>query len=247
MSRKKIRIVLFEMIGVTCEPRLYGWERSKDSLPFDSRIAITLMRKKTNAPTKEDEMNRSSKTQFTAVRLAILASILLLAGANRAYAQTSTPDKAFAKMTITGIAGDNADGTIEVVGVDQRTYVAGGKPTYSLTVTKKIDRATPRLFVASLEGAPLAQVRIVWTKINPATNSEEFSHSTTLTNVMLTLVRQRPADSSNAEVRQLDEYEDLTFSVNSLAGTAIGKVMWEYALPGGRTLVRTGYDFAMNK
>lgn len=192
-------------------------------------------------------MNRSSKTQFTAVRLAILAGILTLACAHGAYAQTSTPDKASAKMTITGIAGDNADGTIEVVGIDQRTYSTGGKPTYSLTVTKKIDRATPRLFVTSLEGVPLAQVRIVWTKINPATNQEEFSHSTTLTNVMLTLVRQRPADSSNAEVRQLDEYEDLTFSVNLPTGAPIGKVVWEYALPGGRVLSRIGYDFAMNR
>jgi len=192
-------------------------------------------------------MNRSSKTQLTAFQFAIFAGILMLAGAHRAYAQTSTPDKATARMTIVGIAGDNADGTIEVVGIDQRTYINGGKPTYSLTVTKKIDRATPRLFVASLESVPINQVKIVWTKINPATNQEEFSHSTTLSNVMLTLVRQRPADSSNAEVRQLDEYEDLTFSVNSPAGAAIGKVLWEYALPGGRTLTRIGYDFAMNR
>jgi type VI protein secretion system component Hcp len=195
----------------------------------------------------EDEMNRSSKTQFTAIRLAILAGILMVSGAHRAYAQSSTPDKAIAKMTIIGIAGDNADGTIEVVGIEQRTFVTSGKPNYSLVVTKKIDRATPRLFAASLEGVPLNQVKIVWTKINPTTNQEEFSHSTTLSNVMLTLVRQRPADSSNAEVRQLDEYEDLTFSVNSLAGAGIGKVLWEYALPGGRTLTRIGYDFAMNK
>jgi type VI secretion system Hcp family effector len=192
-------------------------------------------------------MNRSSKTQLTAVRLAILTSILALAGVHSAYAQTSTPDKAFAKMTIIGIAGDNADGTIEVVGIDQKSNITGGKPTFSLQVTKKIDRATPRLFVTSLETVPLAQVKIVWTKINPATNQEEFSHSITLSNVMLTSVRQRPADSSNAEARQLDEYEDLTFSVNSLAGTAIGKVLWEYALPGGRVLSRVGYDFPLNR
>ena len=41
-------------------------------------------------------------------------------GTQAAYAQANTPDKAVAKMTITGIAGDNADGTIEVVGIDQR-------------------------------------------------------------------------------------------------------------------------------
>jgi hypothetical protein len=63
----------------------------------------------------------------------------------------------------------------------------------------------------------------------------------------LTLARQRPADSSNAEVRQLDEYEDLTFSVTLPNGSTIGKVSWEYALPGGRVIVTKGYDFAMNK
>jgi type VI secretion system Hcp family effector len=191
---------------------------------------------------EEGKMNRS-KIQFTTIRMAVIAVALTFASAHYAYAQSPTPDKAMAKMTIVGIPGDNPDGTIEVVGIAQQTVNTGGKVSYSLVITKKIDRATPQLFLSNVQGASLSQVKIVWTKINPATNQEEFSHSISLSNVMLTTIQQRPADSSNPEARQIDEYEDLTFSVNSLAGTPTGKVTWEYALPGGRTLSRVGWDF----
>lgn len=189
-------------------------------------------------------MKRSSKTQFDAIRLAIVSSILTLACAYSSYAQTSTPDKAFAKMTIIGIAGDNADGTIEVVGIDQRSSNTGGKASYSLIVTKKIDRATPNLFMMNAQGALLAQVKIVWTKLNPSNNLEEFSHSITLSHVTVSSIRQRPADNSNPEARQSDEYEDITFSVNSVVGTPMGRVVWEYSQPGKGTLVQTAFDFA---
>ena len=79
---------------------------------------------------------------------------------------------------------------------------------------------------------------------NSATNQEEFSHSITLSNVLITSVRQRPADSNNPEARQSDEYEDVTFSVNSLAGAPQGKVQWDYKLPGGQTITHTAWDFS---
>lgn len=187
-------------------------------------------------------MNTSSKTHFTAVCWGILASALMFAGAHRVYAQANTPDRAIAKMTIIGISGDNPDGTIEVVGIAQQVGNVAGKTSISLVVTKKIDRATPQLFLSSAQGVTLSQVKVVWTKLNSATNQEEFSHSITLSHVIVTSVRQRPADSSNPEARQSDEYEDVTFSLNSLAGLPMGKVTWEYVLPGGRTLVHTEYD-----
>jgi type VI secretion system Hcp family effector len=187
-------------------------------------------------------MNRS-RIRFTTTLTAVIAIALTFVSAHYAYAQSSTPDKAMAKMTIVGIPGDNPDGTIEVVGIAQQMANTGGKPSYSLVITKKIDRATPHLFLSNMQGAPISQVKVVWTKLNPTNNQEEFSHSITLSNVMLTSVRQRPADSSNPESRQIDEYEDVTFSVNSLAGSPTGRVMWEYALPGGRTLSRVGWDF----
>lgn len=198
-------------------------------------------------------MRRSKKTQFAAVRFAILISALTLTGVHSAYAQSSTPDKAVARMLIAGIPGDIHDGTIEVVGINQQLTnpaPSGGTnspPAFSLTVTKKIDRATPRLFIVGVSGELLRQVKITWTKLNPTTNQEEFSHSITLEGVLVTLVRQRPANSAEPEARQSDEYEDVTFSLGSSAGTPAGRVVWEYALPGGRTIVRTGWDFGTGR
>src|SRR5262245_49868479 len=106
-------------------------------------------------------MNRS-KIQFTTIRMVVIAVALTFVSAHYAYAQGPAPDKAVAKMTIIGIPGDNPDGTIEVVGIAQQTVNTGGKPSYSLIITKKIDRATPQLFLSNVEGEPLKQVKIVW-------------------------------------------------------------------------------------
>lgn len=105
-------------------------------------------------------MRRSNKTQFAVVRFAILLSALTLTTVYSAYAQSSTPDKAVARMLIVGIPGDIHDGTMEVIAI---------------------------------------------------------------------------------------EYEDVTFSLGSSAGSPAGRVVWEYALPGGRTIVRTGWDFGSNR
>ncbi|MBK9706055.1 MAG: type VI secretion system tube protein Hcp [Acidobacteria bacterium] len=195
-------------------------------------------------------MYRSRKIRLQAVRPAILTFIILLSGAHYAYAQVNMPDKAVAKMTITGVVGDNSDGTIEVVGINQQltnpppTSVSNPGPSFSITVTKKIDKATPKLFLAGMTGDVLSQVRITWTKLNSSTNQEEFSHSILLRGVLISEVRQRPADSNNPEARQSDEYEDVTFSFNSIHG---GTIEWSYTVQGGVTIVRTGWDFGRNK
>lgn len=185
-------------------------------------------------------MNGTKRNQFTWVRMAMLLGMLTLTGAGAAYAQTGP--QAVAKMTISGMQGDNADGTIEVVGIEQQVTaavsasgVAGGRATMALLVTKKIDRATPGLFLAVAQGRPVPVIRITWTRIDPTTNREEFSHSITLHQVMITQVSQRPADRQNPESRQMDEYEDIRISARI--------VEWDYALPGGQAIVRVGWDF----
>ena len=199
-------------------------------------------------------MNRPNGNLLAAVRFAIGAGVLTLVCAYGAYAQgAGAGDKAIAKMLIAGFPGDNPDGTIEVVGIDQRLTnpppAAGANPApaLSLMITKKIDRATPRLFVVGISGEVVRHVKITWTKINSTTNQEEFSHSITMTDVLVTSVRQRPANVADPEARQSDEYEDVTFSFASIGGMPAGMIEWEYALPGGRTLVRTRWDFRTNR
>jgi hypothetical protein len=57
------------------------------------------------------------------------------------------------RKSIIAIAGDNPDGTIELVGINQQvtnpppSSGTNTPPAFSLTITKKIDRVTPRLFV----------------------------------------------------------------------------------------------------
>src|SRR5262245_10509513 len=106
-------------------------------------------------------MKEQNRNLLNTVKFAVCATILMSMCAYSAYAQANTPDKAVAKMMIMGIPGDNADGTIEVVGIDQRASNVGGKPSFSLIITKKIDRATPQLFLSNMEGETLSQVKIV--------------------------------------------------------------------------------------
>lgn len=187
-------------------------------------------------------MNSYHRTLFTQLQLRLLACFLFLVGTQAAYAQVNTPDKAVAKMTIAGLAGDNADGTIEVVGIDQQLINApssGGtdpRPIMAFLITKKIDRATPSLFLASMRADALSLVKITWTKLNPVTNQEEFSYSITLRRAFITLVHQRPADRHSPESRQSDQYEDIRLIA--------GIVEWDYVLPGGHTLAHAGWDFS---
>lgn len=189
-------------------------------------------------------MNSLSKTKFNVVRLVIFTAVLMVAGVHSAFAQANTPDQAVAKMTIIGIGGDSADGSIEVVGINQLVTnpppVSGANtpPSFSVTITKKIDRATPRLLLSAMTGETLAQVRITWTKLNSSRYEEGFSHIITLKGVLVTMVRQRPADGTNPEARFSDEYEDVTFATSTNT-----TVEWDYALSGGRTIIRTGWDF----
>lgn len=194
-------------------------------------------------------MNSSSNLPLTVIRMAIFAAILAITGAS-AYAQSNTADQAVAKMYILGIAGSGtaaagaADGSIEVVGINQvvtnppPTGASNTPPSFSMTITKKIDRATPRLFLSAMSGETLAQVKIIWTKTNSSRFEEAGAQTITLKGVLVTMVRQRPADTANPEARFSDEYEDVTFSVGLNT-----QVEWEYAV-NGRTMTYTGWDFA---
>lgn len=193
-------------------------------------------------------MLNTDKVQFQVVRTALLAILIITAGAHYAYAQANLPDKAVAKMTVTGMPGDNPDGTIEVVGINQQmihpppTSVTDSRPSYSIIITKKIDKASPKLFEYGAHGDALSMVIINWTRLNPTSNLEESYYSITLRGVKIISIRQRPADSSNPEARQSDEYEDVTFSFFPDHG---GTVDWIYK--SGAGLARSGWDFGQNR
>lgn len=191
-------------------------------------------------------MNGQNKSLPNAVRFAVCAAILVVMCAYGANAQSGgQPDKAIAKMTITGIPGDNPDGSIEAFAIDQKQtapyHLADGsvnKATFSIMVTKGIDSASPKLSLAAAGGDHLLRVTIVWTRIDPVTKVEESSYSVILTDVVVAAIRQRPVNATDPASKDSAEYEDVTFSFS--------RIEWIYRLPGGRQ-TRHGWDLRTNR
>ena len=185
-------------------------------------------------------MNGSNRNLIAAVGALTFIIALTIVCAGSASAQ-GAGEKAIARMTIPGVVGDGPGGTIKVFGFTQLVTnpppsgTGDAPPTFSLVVTKKIDPASPHMFYLSTIGRDI-NVKIVWTRINSATNQEEFSQSITITNILITSVRQRPANTADPEASQSDEYEEVTL----LFRASTGDVIWETI---GRTPLRIGWDF----
>lgn len=194
-------------------------------------------------------MKKSNPITQVAIRLAILLSILTLTNSYRAYAQGNNneqPERARIKVAISGVPGDEPDGSIEAVAIDHKLTLPvsnpGGAgaapPSFALTITKRIDKATPKLFGLAASGHAVSRVTITWTRFNPTNNRDEAYYTITLTNVEISALKQRPVSATAPESKFSAEYEDVSFTFD--------RIEWSYQLPN-QGAVRDGYDLRANR
>jgi type VI secretion system Hcp family effector len=197
--------------------------------------------KLTTISNEEDEMNRTNRDLIAEVRFAVFAGVLMFVCATGAYAQggaKKNADTGNIKVVITGIPGDNADGSIEAFAIDQQIGLRqladsqASRPAFAVTITKGIDSASPRLALFLATGGHLSRVIITWTKIDPATQLVS-SYTVSLSDVLINSIRQRPANAKDPESKDLAEYEEVGFS--------FGRIEWEYRSPNGAQ-TRGGFD-----
>lgn len=190
-------------------------------------------------------MNRPNRNLLATVRFAVFTGALMFVCAYGAYAQDGNNKNTAAgdiKAVITGIPGDNADGSIETFAIDQRinriqpTDGSAGKATFSVMITKRIDLASPRLSLALVVGTHLRRVIITSIRIDPETK-QVSSYTITLSDVLIHSIRQRPVNATDPASKDAAEYEDVTFT--------FGRIEWAYRMPNGSE-VRTGWDLRTN-
>lgn len=189
-----------------------------------------------------------NKKRVAQLPLIIFAGLLPLLGATAGYAQKRGKEDGRQEIrllvTIPGIPGDGAGGTIEAFGSDQSLSVPlldgpsipgrPGKPQFSpLTIIKAVDRATPKLFVASASGTRIPTVQIDWVRKCSRNGGDEVFFTVVLQDVLITLVRSGLPNQNDPKAEPLGSVEQIGFS--------FGKIQWTFFLPDG-TSVRGGFD-----
>jgi type VI secretion system secreted protein Hcp len=192
-------------------------------------------------------MNMFNKNRFSQLTSLIIAGLLLLIGATTGHAQKRAKEIRM-QAHITGIPGDGVGGAIDAFGSDQfvtnTTPSVGGGGAGSgkaefgpLVITKTVDRATPKLFLACATGVHFPQVQVDWVRSN-RNGSEEVFFTVLLQDVTITSVRSGLPNQNDPNSESPGPLEQISFN--------FGKIQWTYFLPDG-TPVRGGYDLSANR
>lgn len=185
-----------------------------------------------------------TKNRFSQLTFLIFAGLLLLIGATNGYAQKRASKEIRLQAHITGIPGDGVGGAIDAFGSDQfvtNTTPSGGgggagsgKAEFGpIVITKTVDRATPKLFVACATGVHFPQVQVDWVRSSPRGGSDEVYFTVLLQDVQITSVRSVLPNQNDPNSETPGPVEQVSFS--------FGKIQWTYFLPDG-TPIRGGYD-----
>ncbi|MDQ1713507.1 MAG: type secretion system secreted protein Hcp [Frankiaceae bacterium] len=135
-------------------------------------------------------------------------------------------------MRCTSIDGGATGNTIEVYsyswGVssprDAASGQASGKRQHKpFTITKELDKATPLLFNRLFNNTTIPFCVITF--VHKTTDGSEPYMTITMTNAQVAGVESKKGDTRSPEVRQLNEYEEVSFTYQ--------KITWESLAPGG--------------
>jgi len=189
-----------------------------------------------------------NKNRFSQLTSIIFACLFLLIGVTTGYAQKNAKGETKLQVFITGIPGDGVGGAIDAVGSDQlatQTVIStggsgggAGKVDFGpLVITKSVDRATPKLFLACATATHLAQARIDWISNSGGKNDQVF-FSVLLEDVLITSVRSGLPNQNDPNLTALGPVEQV--------GLSFRAIQWTFFLPDG-TQIKGGFDVAGNK
>lgn len=193
-------------------------------------------------------MNRNGNYPVAKITFAVFAGVLMLAISTVAYAQDVEKDKKKTdtgniRMVISGVPGDNSDGSIEAFAIDQQIALSqsaehsSGRPMFAVSITKGIDSASPRLGIFLATDRHLSRVTISWSKVDPATD-QASAYTIILSDVLINSIHQRPANVKDPSSKDLSEYEEIAFT--------FGRIEWIFQPPSGPQ-TRAGYDIRQAK
>ncbi len=190
-----------------------------------------------------------NKNRYSQLTFTIFAGLLLLFGATTGYAQKRGGQEIRLQVQITGIPGDGVGGAIEAFGSDQivtntpgGVFGGGGGSGRAefgpLVITKTVDRATPKLFVACATGVHIAQVQVDWIRKGHRPGSDEVFFTALLQDVTIIAVRSGLPNQNDPNSEPHGPVEQISFN--------FGKIQWTYFLPDGTT-IRGGFDVNANR
>lgn len=185
---------------------------------------------------------------FTAIKLTVVAGLLLACSAATAVAQ-SAEDLYLVRVDIVGVPGEGVGGSIEAtqfsatVAADVSTTGAqAGKAKFSpVVITKAIDLATPKLLSFCATGQRLAHVQISVARVNRLQKGgERVFYKILLDDVLVSSVTSRFPKASDPKdlVDAGGPLEEVAFTYS--------RITWVYTMPNGST-VKEGYDLRMNR
>jgi len=190
------------------------------------------------------------KNRFSQLTFIIFAGLFLMFGATTGLAQVGGNKEVIRlQVRINGIPGDGVGGIIEAFGSDQLvTSTASnsngsgggaGKAEFGpLVITKMIDRATPKLFLACATGMHITQAQIDWVRSNSKNGNDEVFFTVLLQDVTIAAVRSSLPNQNDPNLKQLGPVEQISLS--------FAKIQWTFFLPDG-TPIKGGFDVNANQ
>lgn len=115
------------------------------------------------------------------------------------------------------------DHTIEIPKNPQTGQPSGKRQHGAMSVTKEIDKSSPKLYQALTSGEQLTQVLLEFYRISPKGLEEKY-YTAELSNAVLTHMKSWTPNALDPGNRQMGHMEDLAFSYE--------KIVWTYVPDG---------------
>lgn len=115
------------------------------------------------------------------------------------------------------------DHTIEIPKNPQTGQPSGKRQHGAMTITKEIDKSSPKLYQALTSGEQLTQVLLEFYRISPKGLEEKY-YTAELSNAVLTNMKSWTPNALHPDNRQMGHMEDLAFSYE--------KIVWTYVPDG---------------
>lgn len=112
----------------------------------------------------------------------------------------------------------SVDHTIELPKSMQTGLPTGRRIHGPLTITKELDKASPKLFQALTSGEQLTEVKLGYYRISPK-GTEELYYTVELQNAIITSIRKYVPMCLDPDVREMGHMEEVSFTYETIIET----------------------------
>ncbi|NUU02271.1 Hcp family type VI secretion system effector [Herbaspirillum robiniae] len=139
---------------------------------------------------------------------------LILEGQNQGKIEGSTKVKGHeGKILVQAV-----DHTIEIPKSPQNGLPTGKRVHCPMTLTKEIDKSSPKLFQALTSGEQMKDVTLEYYRISPKGTEEKY-YTVKLSNAIVTNMRAWTPNCLTAENKQMGHMEDISFTYEKITWT----------------------------